>query len=141
MILKVRKPHVTTTSTTWHTLSHDVRNDRAVSFQDSFLAQCARNRTEAVVIWCLPQPHGTASTFTPHCSQSTRRTRYSRNTQAPEGYELEAAHAQEVVGRGRVAADRTYCFGAHAWAHLDFDAFGELVQASCHPGKAGGSPI
>lgn len=37
------KPQVTTYSTAWQTFSHEVWKERAVSCQDSFFAQCARN--------------------------------------------------------------------------------------------------
>src|SRR4030095_14642521 len=36
-------PHSTTYSTAWRTLSHELRKDAAVSCQDSFRAQCAKN--------------------------------------------------------------------------------------------------
>ena len=42
-----------------------------------------------------------------------------------------------VVGRGGVAANGTYRFGADSWAHLDFNAFGVLAQAGHHVDEAG----
>jgi putative tryptophan/tyrosine transport system substrate-binding protein len=41
--LTCASPHSTTYSTAWRTLSHELRKDAAVSCQDSFRAQCAKN--------------------------------------------------------------------------------------------------
>ena len=48
-------------------------NDGALSCQDSFLAQCARNHVSTLVSWCLPIPRGTAGTRTPQARQVTGR--------------------------------------------------------------------
>ena len=56
-----------------NTASQLVRKRRAVSFQDSTLAQLARNQVYASVVGDLPVAQGTISTTTPHLEQSTRR--------------------------------------------------------------------
>src|ERR1035441_8587877 len=56
-----------------HRLSQEVRNSSAVSFQESLRAQCPRKCMYTLVEVCFPIPHGTSSTTTPHCLQSTRR--------------------------------------------------------------------
>ena len=41
--VRCSSPQATTNSTAWQTFSHEVWKDTAVSFQESFLAQWARN--------------------------------------------------------------------------------------------------
>ena len=42
-----------------------------------------------------------------------------------------------IVSRSRSVTDRAFRFGANAWANLNFDAFGELVQSSHNVDETG----
>src|SRR5271157_6095407 len=77
-------PQRTACSTQRKTVSQLVRKRRAVSFQDSTLAQLARNHTNEWVVCILPEAHGTISTTMPHLQQFTRRMAYIRKTTIPQ---------------------------------------------------------
>src|SRR6516164_6861010 len=117
------RPQPTTYSTASHTLSQDVWNDSAVSFQESLRAQRARNSMWARVNWCLPSHQGTSSTTTPQLRHSTRRMRYSQEHQkTPQRNELEASLGKMIVTRCRLVTPRTDCRRARPRPDVDFDA-------------------
>jgi hypothetical protein len=66
------RPHATAAYTARKTLSHDVLNASAVSFQLSRFAQRARNQAKDFVMGLLPWAQGTLSTLTPQFEQFTR---------------------------------------------------------------------
>jgi len=67
-------PKPTTYSRASHTLSQEVWNGSAVSFQENLRVQQARKSVWALVDWCLPLLEGTSSTTTPQVRHWTRRT-------------------------------------------------------------------
>src|SRR5579885_3483116 len=64
--VRCSRPQRTTYSTASRTLSHEVWNDSAVSFQESLRAQRARKSIWALVEECLPSLQGSSSATTPH---------------------------------------------------------------------------
>src|SRR5205085_7659977 len=121
--VRCSSPKVTTCSTASKTLSQEVRNASAVSFQESRRAQRARNSMYALVSERLPSLHGTSSrTTVPQRRQFTRRMAYRKEDEkTPKRNELEAPCGELVVAGCRMMAARTDRGGALARPHRDLD--------------------
>src|SRR4051812_47185403 len=117
-------PKVTTCSTASKTFSHEVGNDSAVSFQESFRAQRARNSMYARVSVRLA--------VTPRNLLDDNRLAMpaidpahgvqQEDQKAPEGNELEPALGELIVSTPRLMTARTDRFRPFARTDRDLDA-------------------